>query len=110
MTSTVSVADCGSSSFSSCSAFSSNPTQRNFRVSLTISLDAAGVCFAGISMIVFARVLALLHYVLPTSQPPTFVTHESYIRSSVKFLRKTFVAGQCDATYGGVSLLRCVYG
>jgi hypothetical protein len=30
------------------------------RISLTISLDAAGVCFAGISMIVLARVLAFI--------------------------------------------------
>ena len=41
----MSVAACRSSSFSSCSAFSSNPTQRNLRMSLIISLDAAGVLF-----------------------------------------------------------------
>jgi hypothetical protein len=31
-------------------------------------------------------------------------------RACVKFPLKTFVAGQCDATCVGVSLLRCVYG
>src|SRR5215475_5483131 len=94
----MSVDGCCSSSFSSCSAFSSNPTQRNLRMSLTISLDAAGVCFAGISMI-FSRVfLLLLHYVLPTSQTPTFVKVYSLKR---KFLLKTFVASRCDAAYDG---------
>jgi len=36
-------------------------------------------------MIVLALVLAFIAYVLPTSQPPTFVAHESYICSSVNF-------------------------
>ena len=54
--------------------------------------------------------LLLLHYVPPTSQPPTFVAHEFIYLLKRKFLLKTFVAGQCGATYESVSLLRCVFG
>jgi hypothetical protein len=69
---TVSVTVCRSSSFSSCSAFSSNPAQRNLRMSLTISLDAGALCFAGFSMTVLARVLTSIALRLLASQPPTF--------------------------------------
>jgi mono/diheme cytochrome c family protein len=55
-----SVVACCTSSFSSCSAFSSNPTQRNLRMSLTISLDAVDVCLGGISMIVLSHILAFI--------------------------------------------------
>ena len=57
---TVSVTVCRSSSFSSCSAFSSNPAQRNLRMSMIISLEAVGVCFAGVSMIAVSLVLAFV--------------------------------------------------
>jgi hypothetical protein len=49
-----------SSSFSGRSAFSFNPTQRNLRISMTISLEAVGVCLAGVSMIILSRVLAFI--------------------------------------------------
>jgi len=58
---TVSVTACCSNSFSSCLALSSNPTQRNLRMSLTISLDDdVGACLATVSIIVLSRVLVLV--------------------------------------------------
>ena len=44
----------------SCSAFSSNPTQRNLRISMTISLEAVGACLAGVSMMIYSRALAFI--------------------------------------------------
>ena len=38
----------------------SNPTQRNLRMSLTISLDEVGACLATVSIIVLSRVLVLI--------------------------------------------------
>jgi hypothetical protein len=76
-------------------------------MSLTISLDAADVRFAGISMIVLARVLA---FIAPCdAQVAAFVTHQSYIRSSVNFLLKTFVAGQCGAANDGTLCCAAFY-
>ena len=99
-----------SSSFSSCSAFSSNPTQRNLRMSLTISLDAAGVCFAGISMIVLALVLAFIALCAADVAASNVCRARVIYLLKRKFLLKTFVVGQCGATYESVSLLRCVFG
>ena len=71
-TTAASVTVCRSSFFSSCTAFSSNPAQRNLQMSLTISLDAGALCFAGFSMTVLARVLTSIALRLLASQPPTF--------------------------------------
>jgi hypothetical protein len=79
-------------------------------MSLTISLDAAGVCFAGISMIVLARVLAFIALCVADVAASNVCRALVIYSLKRKFLLKTFVAGQCDATYDGVSLLRCVYG
>jgi hypothetical protein len=43
-----------------CFAFSSNPAQRNLRISMAISLEAVGACLAGVFMIILARVLAFI--------------------------------------------------
>ena len=80
---TVSVTACSSKLL----PFSSNPTQRNLRITLTISLDAVGACLAGISMIVLSRVLAFCcTIVLMASRPPFAVAaFASHNRSDVNF-------------------------
>jgi hypothetical protein len=69
---TASVTVCRSSFFSSCTAFSSNPAQRNLQMSLTISLDAGALCFVRFSMTVLARVLASIALRFAGVAAPTF--------------------------------------
>ena len=77
---TVSVTACCSNSFSSCLALSSNPTQRNLRMSLTISLDDdVGACLATVSIIVLSRVLVAPSYSWRRSLQPLLRPRSQHI-------------------------------